>query len=118
MYKTDPSTGNVIDCDSWSNIFQGVCWNPTAPTVVLAPGTTAPDGSVVPAVPASPATSGGNACGITDVLFGNCPACSLSDVVSGSCASTPTSSGGLTGYLLVAAAAAVGILVLVMAMKK
>lgn len=34
MYKTDPTTGNVIDCDSVSNIFQSVCWNPTAPTVV------------------------------------------------------------------------------------
>jgi len=35
-YKTDPTTGQVIDCDSWSNLFQGVCWNPTAATVVPA----------------------------------------------------------------------------------
>ena len=47
-YKTDPNTGTVIDCDDWSNIFQGVCWNPTAPVVTLAPGsstTTAADGT-------------------------------------------------------------------------
>jgi hypothetical protein len=39
LYKTDPSTGNVIDCDSWSNLFESVCWNPFAASVVpVAPG--------------------------------------------------------------------------------
>lgn len=33
MYKVD-SNGNVIDCDAWSNIFQGPCWNPFASTVL------------------------------------------------------------------------------------
>jgi len=71
LYKTDPSTGTVIDCDSWSNIFQGVCWNPFASSVTpVAPGggagipITNSDGSVsiVPApgaagTPAAPAPS-------------------------------------------------------------
>lgn len=31
-YKVD-SAGNIIDCDSWNNFFQGVCWNPGSATV-------------------------------------------------------------------------------------
>lgn len=39
MYKV-ASDGTVIDCDSWSNLLQGPCWNPAAPTVaVTADGT-------------------------------------------------------------------------------
>jgi len=58
MYKTDPSTGTVIDCDLWSNLFQSACWNPFSATVVpVAPagGATSPDGTPVAAVPAVPA---------------------------------------------------------------
>ena len=54
LYKAD-SEGHVIDCDSWSNFFQGVCWNPFAAEVVPAAPTTNPDGSPAPAVPAVPA---------------------------------------------------------------
>src|SRR5271165_265916 len=101
-YKTDPSTGNVIDCDDWSNIFQSVCWNPIAPTVVPSTG-----GTGSPA-----ATPQGNACGITDVLFGNCPSCSLSDVLSGSCMSTPTASSGTAGWAMVAVVGLMGVVLL------
>jgi hypothetical protein len=35
--------GQIIDCDLWSNFFQGVCWNPFAqspPTTVVVNPTT------------------------------------------------------------------------------
>lgn len=70
MYKTDPGSGNVIDCDSWSNVFQSVCWNPFAPTVIAAPpgssGGGSGDGSDTPVQPLQAAiglpvpTSGGS----------------------------------------------------------
>jgi hypothetical protein len=53
LYKAD-SEGHVIDCDSWSNVFQGVCWNPFASEVVPAAPAVNPDGSPAPAVPAVP----------------------------------------------------------------
>lgn len=31
LYKTDGSTGQIIDCDAWGNIFQTACWNPFQP---------------------------------------------------------------------------------------
>lgn len=52
LYKAD-SEGHVIDCDSWSNFFQGVCWNPFASEVVpVAPSGGDGSGPAVPAVPA------------------------------------------------------------------
>lgn len=68
LYKTDPSTGTVIDCDNWNNMFQSVCWNPFSPSVVpVAPsvvgGDASSDGSdgglvaAVAAVPALQSTS-------------------------------------------------------------
>lgn len=52
LYKAD-SEGHVIDCDSWSNFFQGVCWNPFASEVVpAAPSGGDGSGPAVPAVPA------------------------------------------------------------------
>lgn len=51
LYKAD-SEGHVIDCDSWSNFFQGVCWNPFASEVVpAAPSGGDGSGPAVPAVP-------------------------------------------------------------------
>jgi hypothetical protein len=60
LYK-QASDGTVIDCDLWSNIFQGPCWDPTAPTVVpVAPsGGDSGSGDQAPAVPAVPAPTGG-----------------------------------------------------------
>jgi len=57
MYKVD-SAGQLIDCDSWSNIFQSVCWEPTAATVQATTTTvTNADGStstvLAPATPAN-----------------------------------------------------------------
>jgi hypothetical protein len=49
-YKVDPSTGAVIDCDDWSNLFQGVCWNPLAPSVVPSQSGAAAVGSSAAAV--------------------------------------------------------------------
>lgn len=109
-YKVDPSTGNVIDCDDFSNYFQSVCWNPLAPTVVPSTGTGSPAATAA-GTPA--ATSTGNACGITDVLFGNCPGCSVSDVLSGACMSTPTVSSGAAGWALVAGFGVLAVLLLI-----
>jgi hypothetical protein len=54
-YKVDPSSGAVIDCDDWSNLFQGVCWNPFAATVVPSQSGSEAVGS--PAAGATPPTS-------------------------------------------------------------
>jgi hypothetical protein len=47
------SAGTPIDCDSWSNLFQGVCWNPTAPGLPSQTITDPSTGvqSVVPVLP-------------------------------------------------------------------
>lgn len=69
LYKTDPSSGNVIDCDSWQNLFQSVCWNPTAPTVVPAQPIVNADGTVSNTL--VPATSAGIAC-TSSLISGIC----------------------------------------------
>jgi hypothetical protein len=56
------SAGTIIDCDSIDNIFQSVCWNPTAPAVQATSTTiTNPDGStstvLAPATPANTDTT-------------------------------------------------------------
>src|SRR5271157_6178688 len=75
-YKTDPSTGTVIDCDSWNNLFQSVCWNPFSPQVVpVSPGSASGgssgggDDGLVPSVAAVPAAS--TACSQT-IISGVC----------------------------------------------
>lgn len=56
----EDSSGNVIDCDLWSNFFQSVCWIPGAtvttpvlpePPIPASPG--APSGSALTVPPAS-----------------------------------------------------------------
>jgi hypothetical protein len=48
------SSGTIVDCDLWSNLFQGVCWG--APTGTLPSGVNAGDSASdlpQPAVPCS-----------------------------------------------------------------
>lgn len=82
LYKV-ASDGSLIDCDSWSNLFQGPCWDPTAPEVVPnAPG----DSSNTPGQPYTPpSTTTANT--LTNcILAGTCGTSSIS---------TPLLIGGL-----------------------
>lgn len=47
------SGGQVIDCDLWSNLFEGICWQPGS-TLDVKPDPSNPTGAVVPILPGSP----------------------------------------------------------------
>jgi hypothetical protein len=48
-YRVDCSSGNTIDCDSWSNFFNSTCWG-------MCSASSLPAGVVVGGPPAAPAT--------------------------------------------------------------
>ena len=52
LWVTD-SSGNTIDCDQWSNIFNTACWGFGTPVVPVPPGSTAPTAAGSPNWPAN-----------------------------------------------------------------
>lgn len=88
LYKTDPDTGAVIDCDDSSNFFQSVCWNPFASSVIPSSGGTDSSGNPLPLVAAVAA------------------------------AAAPSASSGVSSTVLIAGLAAVGLLLVFMGVRR
>jgi len=49
-YRIDCNTGLTIDCDAWSNLFNGTCWG-------MCSASSLPAGVAVGTAPAAPTTS-------------------------------------------------------------
>lgn len=89
-YELD-SGGNVIDCDSWSNIFNLACWG--FPGAGQLPSGTTPGSGPGGSTPAPPAA----ACGPLDYLFNSTATCTTN---AGAIASSLTSIALIVGGVI------------------